>query len=78
MPFLLNLKLSSANSLSLEESKLHCLGKSYHFLLFPQCFLHRQSTKIIILATVNLSSANAYNLDQSRTLSFGKELSPDF
>ena len=31
-------------------------------------------SEIIILATFNLSSANAFNLDQSRSLLFGKEL----
>ena len=31
-------------------------------------------TEIIILATFNLSSANAFDLDQSRNLLFGKEL----
>ena len=30
----LNLKLSSANSFSLEESKICCLGKSHHHLTF--------------------------------------------
>ena len=31
-------------------------------------------TKILILGTLILSSANAFNLDQSKILSFGKEL----
>ena len=31
-------------------------------------------TKIIILATLNLSSANTYNVDQHKILLFGKEL----
>ena len=30
-------------------------------------------TQIIILSTLILSSANAFNLDQSKYLSFGKE-----
>ena len=30
--------------------------------------------EIIILAMLNFSSANAFNLDQSEILSFGKEL----
>ena len=37
-------------------------------------FSTQSKTEIIILATVNLSSANALNLDQSRILWFGKEL----
>ena len=45
-----------------------------HFLLFPQCFLDTLSKKeIIILATFTVSSANAFNSDQSRILSSGKE-----
>ena len=31
-------------------------------------------TEIIIVATFNMSSANALNLAQSKTLSFGKDL----
>ena len=39
MAFSSHLKLASANSLSLEESKISCWGKGYEqFLLFPQCF----------------------------------------
>ena len=45
-----------------------------HFLLFPQGFLALLKTEIIILATFNLLSANAFNLDQYRILSFGKDL----
>ena len=44
-----------------------------HFFFFPQFFIHSK-TKIIILAIFNLSSAITFNLDQSRILSFGKEL----
>ena len=44
-----------------------------HFLLFPQRFQTYNNTKIIILSTVNLSTANAFNLDQSKFLLFGKE-----
>ena len=47
---------------------------NYHFLLFPQCFLYLSNTKIIILATFILLSANAFNLDFSKILSFGKAL----
>ena len=45
-----------------------------HFLLFPQCFLLFQNTEIIICVTFILLYANAFNLDQSKILSFGKEL----
>ena len=34
-----------------------------HFLLFPQCFQPYQRQKIIILSTLILSSANAFNLE---------------
>ena len=40
-----------------------------HFLLFPQCCLPFQYS-----AKFNLSSADAFNLDQSKNLSLGKEL----
>ena len=39
-----------------------------HFLLFPQCFLPDQRQKIIILVTLTLSSANAFNLVESKIL----------
>ena len=45
-----------------------------HFLLFPQCFLTLSKKEIIILATFNFSSANAFNLVTSKILLFGKEL----
>ena len=47
-----------------------------HFLLFPQCFpsIHPQKN-FCFSVTFILSSANAFNLDQSKNLSFGKELS---
>ena len=44
-----------------------------HFFLFPQCFLPYQ-TEFIILATMNLSSAYAFNLVKAKILSFGKDL----
>ena len=45
-----------------------------HFLLFsPTVFSTLSKTEIIIL-TFNLLFANALNLDQSKVLSFGKEL----
>ena len=42
---------------------------------FPAIFSTLSKTQIIILATYNLSSANALNLVLSKKLSFGKELS---
>ena len=47
-----------------------------HFLLFPQCFLisTHPETNFCFWATFILSSANALNLDQSKSLSFGEEL----
>ena len=46
-----------------------------HFLLFPQCFLPvtKQVSKSPVIFI--LSSANASNLDPSKILSFGKDLS---
>ena len=40
-----------------------------HFLLFPQCFLPYQK-KIAIKATLELSSANAFNLDNGQRRKF--------
>ena len=48
-----------------------------HFLFLPQCFQPYQRQKIIVLSTLILLSANAFNLDQSKMLSFGKELGED-
>ena len=39
-----------------------------HFLLFPTMFSTVSKTEIIIVATLNLSSANAFKLDQSKNL----------
>ena len=44
-----------------------------HFLLFSQCFLLFPKKDICEVAFI-LSSANAFNLDLSKILSFGKEL----
>ena len=44
-----------------------------HFLLFPQRFLSFPK-QISIFESFILSSANPFNLDQSKVLSFGKEL----
>ena len=45
-----------------------------HFLFFPPCFLPFLNQISIIHLHLFLSSANAFNLDQSRILPFGKEL----
>ena len=37
-------------------------------------FSRQSMTEILILAIIDMSSANAFNLDQSRILSFGKKL----
>ena len=47
-----------------------------HFILFPQCFL-RVPKQVSIIQYHVLSSANAFNLDQSKILLFGKELSQE-
>ena len=43
-----------------------------HFLLFPQCFQPHQ-TEIMISNTLMLSSANAFNFDLAKFLSFGQQ-----
>ena len=45
-----------------------------HFLLFPGYFLSFPKQISIFLSHLFLSSANAFNLDQSTTLSFAKQL----
>ena len=45
-----------------------------HFLLFQQCFLPVQKTNFNFSVRSILSSANAFNLDSSKILLFGKEL----
>ena len=49
-----------------------------HFLLFPHCFLHFQKQIFNYLIAFILSSANAFDLDQPKILSFDKELNPGF
>ena len=44
-----------------------------HFLLFPQCF-YPSKNKFKFSVTFILSSTGAFNLDQSKNLSFGKKL----
>ena len=46
-----------------------------HSLLFPQCFLPFPYQIFYFSFTLILSSANAFNLDQSKILYLGKELS---
>ena len=43
-----------------------------HFLFFPQCFQPKSNFSFLVAFT--LSSANAFNLDRSKILLFGKEL----
>ena len=45
-----------------------------HFLLFPQCFQLLSQREIVILAVINLSSANAFKVFMSKNLLFGKGL----
>ena len=45
-----------------------------HFLLFPKIFSIIFKTNLIFSISFILSSSNAFNLDQSKTLLFGKEL----
>ena len=65
------LKTRSKTSLENIEGKRENAGNQ-HFLLFPQCFqpYQRRNSSFII----SPSSANAFNLDQSKILSFGTEL----
>ena len=49
-----------------------------HFLLFPQCFLPFLLQNSFFKSHLILLSANAFNLDQSKILLFGKELYPFF
>ena len=44
------------------------------FLLFSQCFLPFPEQVQVFHSHLFLSSANAFNLNQSKILSFGKEL----
>ena len=43
-------------------------------MLIPQMFSTQPKTKIVVLATFILSSANAFTLDQAKIVLFGKEL----
>ena len=43
-----------------------------HFLLFPQCFLSIPKTNFNSSVTFISLSGNAFNLDQSKNLSFGR------
>ena len=44
------------------------------FLLFPQCFLPIPKGTSVVKLHLFCKSANALSLDQSKNLSFGKEL----
>ena len=46
-----------------------------HFLHFPPCFVPIPKQILSFSIAFDLSFANAFNLDQSKILSFGKELS---
>ena len=45
-----------------------------HFLLFPSCFLPIPKQISVFSISFKLWSANAFNLEQSKILLFGKEL----
>ena len=45
-----------------------------HFLLLPQCFLPFPKQISILPFLFLLSSANAFNLDQPKNISYGKQL----
>ena len=47
---------------------------NHHFLIFLQCFLPFPNQVLIFYLNNILLSANAFNLDQSKILLFGKEL----
>ena len=49
-------------------------ASNQHSLFFPTVFSILSRREIIILATCNLLSANAFNLDTSKMLLFGKGL----
>ena len=66
-------------TISLFDRKENTGGKGenagkQHFLLFSTIFPTLSERRIIISVTFILSSANAFNLDQSKILQFGKEL----
>ena len=44
------------------------------FFYFSKMFSTLLTTEIVFLETANLSSAYAFNLDEGKILSFGKEL----
>ena len=49
-------------------------ARNQYFLLFPQCFPPYQRKKCTIRATMKLSSAYSFNLDEAKILSFSNEL----
>ena len=54
-----------------EKRRKYCQAA---FSPFLTVFFSLSQTEIIILATLNLSSANAFNLAKTKSLSFGKQL----
>ena len=48
------------------------------FSPFSTMFSNVSKTEIIIVGTLNLSSATVFNLDQSKNMLFGKELKLSF
>ena len=47
-------------------------------IAYKTMFSTKSKKEIMISATINLLSANAFNLDQAKILSFGKELRMQF
>ena len=64
------------NDLEQEDFRKHCEKKER--MLVTRCFLLFQNMISIFSFMFILSSANTFNLDQSKTLSFGKEINPIF
>ena len=54
------------------EKEQNC--NNQHFLLFPQCCLHTERQVLWFEKTFSMSSSNAFNLDQEKRLSCGKEI----
>ena len=68
--------ISTVNSLEKKKAFENIVGKRRKciFSFSPQCFLPFPPKNSI--SQTYLSSANAFNLDQSKIFSFGKELNP--
>ena len=50
------------------------IARNEQFLLFPQCFLSFWRTFFHFLSNLKLSSANSFNLEESKFLSFKKRI----